>query len=270
MKCKDCKTVLVPGRKQCPNPKCKAWNVVEHATTLEDSTVLLTDAKLATVERIQTGLVDLVFGGGIARTSVNLLSGEPGAGKTTLCLMLCSVFSGIFNHESLYIANEQAAEELRATGERLELPYASKIRIVRAMGGVTYPIGDILNRYKPCITILDSLTKWAGEDPQLAVVLAQQLKEIAVVLNSPVIAIGQVNKNEEHAGLMALQHAVDMTAKFEILEGEHDEEGNLLTANQSPRRLQSTKNRFGPAPEEQFFLMTEKGLESITLAPIGD
>lgn len=256
---------------RCTNPKCRLWNFKPALGNIDDSTVLLGDTELTIVPRIMTGLVDHVFGGGITQTSVTLLGGEPGAGKTTLCLQLADIICGLFpGQECLYIANEQAAGEINGTAERLQLKHIrdpfKKIRIVKAMGGVTHDIGDLLIRYKPCLTILDSLTKWSGDNMALAVTIAQRLKDYAVALNSPVIAINQVNKGGEHAGLEQLQHAVDATMMFDILEGELDEQGNELPLSLSPRRLMSTKNRFGPAPEEQLFQMTAQGLVGVEYA----
>lgn len=261
-KCRECDWKLPPGMLQCKNPKCRTWNIGA-PLNVDDSTVLMSDVTSESIERIPTGLVDLVFGGGkgIARTSCNLLAGEPGAGKTTLSLQLCDVFTDYFpDKEALYIANEQSSDEITETGARLILRNRKRIRIVKAMGGVTHDIGDLLMHYKPCLTILDSITKWAGEDMVLAVLIAQRIKDYCVVLNSPAILVNQVTKGGDHSGLEKLQHAVDMTAMFDIIRGAVDEQGNPIPLNKSPRCLSSSKNRFGPAPEEQYFDMTENGL----------
>jgi DNA repair protein RadA/Sms len=229
------------------------WNVAA-TMSLDDSTVLLSDAKLAVVERIHTGLVDVCFGGGVARTSVNLIGGDPGAGKTTLCLQLCDFLSGKYNKESLYIANEQDAAELKTTAERLNLKNKHRIRIVKAMGGVSHDIGTLLLHYSPCATVLDSVTKWSGEDMNLAVIICQRLKDYTVRLNAPTFVVNQVNKGGEHAGLNKLQHAVDSTMLFEIW-GENPND---------PRRLHVRKNRFGAAPVSQYYEMTATGLLEIS------
>jgi DNA repair protein RadA/Sms len=260
-RCRDCQSPMMAGMKQCRNPKCRAWNV-SRPIQLDDSTVLLSEVKSSKVRRIPTGLVDAVFGSGIACTSVNLLAGEPGAGKTTLSLMLCNIVIAHYQRtrEALYIANEQAAEEIAETAERLQLENRDKIRIVKAMGGVTHDIGDLLIHYKPCFTILDSITKWAGEDMSLAVVIAQRIKDYAVKLECPCIIVNQVTKDGDHAGLKQLEHAVDMAAMFDILVDSLDENGEPIPPKLSPRRLWSSKNRFGVAPEEQIYMMTETGL----------
>jgi predicted ATP-dependent serine protease len=122
------------------------------------------------------------------------------------------------------------------------------------MGGVTHDIGTLLLHYAPCLTILDSVTKWSGEDMNEAVVICQRLKDYTVRLNSPTIVINQVTKSGDHSGLNKMQHAVDSTMLFEVL-GENPDD---------PRRLHVRKNRQGPAPVSQYFEMTPTGLQGIT------
>lgn len=256
---------------QCVNPKCRAWNVIESLpSNLDEYVQRLGTGKGQQVPRIKTGLVDLIFGGGsgLAVTSVNLLAGEPGAGKTTLCLQLCDILSTLLDKDSMYIANEQSKDEIEDTAERLKLDSRNRILIVKAMGGVNFSIGALLGHYKPCLVILDSITKWVGDDMELGVSICYQMKEISVQLKAPSIIINQVTKDGDHAGLKKMEHAVDFSGMFDILEGELDEEGHPVPKKDSPRRLSSTKNRFGPAPEEQFFKMTETGLVEVELAPL--
>lgn len=229
------------------------WSIAS-TVSIDDSTVLLSDAKLGKVERVMTKMVDHCFGGGVATTSVALLAGDPGAGKTTLCLMLSNFFAGFYQKETLYIANEQEDVELKDTAERLDLEHANKIRIVKAMGGVSHDIGTIILRFKPCLIVLDSVTKWSGEDPREAVVICQRLKDYSVKLKAPTIVINQVTKGGDHSGLNKMQHAVDATMMFEVW-GDNPED---------PRRLHVRKNRNGPAPVSQFFEMTAKGLLGIS------
>jgi DNA repair protein RadA/Sms len=233
---------------------------------MDDSVVSLDDASLQVVDRIKTGIVDACFGGeidpsgkvigrGIARTSVNLLGGDPGAGKTTLCLQLSDIFAEYYpNKRVLYIANEQHAPELKETAVRLGLKNKKRILIVKAMGGVTHDIGSLLLHYEPCLTILDSVTKWSGEDMNEAVTICQRLKDYTVRLNAPTIVINQVTKGGDHSGLNKMQHAVDSTLMFEIL-GQNPED---------PRRLHVRKNRNGLAPVSQYFEMVARGVFEIT------
>jgi predicted ATP-dependent serine protease len=153
----------------------------------------------------------------------------------------------------LYIANEQHESELKETAERLRLKHMSLIFVVKAMGGVSHDIGALLLRYEPCLTILDSVTKWSGEDMNEAVIICQRLKDYSVRLNAPTIVINQVTKSGDHSGLNKMQHAVDSTMMFEIL-GDNPED---------PRRLHVRKNRNGPAPVSQYYEMTALGLFEI-------
>jgi DNA repair protein RadA/Sms len=253
MKCIHCGSQLPENKFKCVNSKCRMWSIGS-AANLEDSTVLLSDAKLGKVERVPTGLVDYCFGGGVVTTSVALLAGDPGAGKTTLCLQLSDLFAGHYKKETLYIANEQEDIELKDTAERLHLKHADKIRIVKAMGGVSHDIGSIILHFKPCLIVLDSVTKWSGEDAREAVIICQRLKDYTVRIKAPSIVINQVTKGGEHAGLNKMQHAVDATMMFEVW-GENPED---------PRRLHVRKNRNGPAPVSQYFEMTALGLFGIS------
>lgn len=259
MKCFSCGQLIPEGKYRCPNPRCRMWNTAGVSRRFEDDTVLLSDAKLAMVERVKTGLVDVCFGGegsdvGIVRTSIALLGGDPGAGKTTLSLQLSDFFAGKFQQETLYIANEQDPTEIKSTGGRLKLKNMHLIRIVKAMGGVQTDIGTYLLHYKPCFIVLDSVTKWSGEDMNLAVTICQRLKDYTVRLNAPTLVVNQVTKGGEHAGLNKMQHAVDATMLFEVW-GENPND---------PRRLHVRKNRFGPAPVSQYYEMTALGLFEIT------
>lgn len=263
MKCRYCGRELEPGKSLCDNRKCGMWNMPTTSATIDSATVLLSDAELGQVNRIETGLVDEVFGGGIVDTSVNLLGGEPGAGKTTLCLQLCDVIAGMHRDaganrkEALFIANEQSDTEIKSTAERLELKHKDRIRIVKAMGGVPFDIGELILRYEPCFIVLDSVTKWSGEDAAEAVIICQRLKDYSVKLQAPSLVISQVVKSGDYAGRKEMQHAVDALFQFDIF-------GDADPQPDDPRRLETKKNRNGPAPVSQYFSMTSKGLVAMS------
>jgi DNA repair protein RadA/Sms len=239
MQCQYCRKPLsrVPGQYQCPH--CRMMNIPQ--TSAEDPEVSrLSDATSdKPVERIDVGFLNPIFGGGIAKTSVNMIAGQPGAGKTTLFLQTADFIltqNPTFT-DVLYIANEQSKEELmNVYATRLGIKNSHRILVYNAMGGLRRPIDEILSQYKPSLAILDSLTKLVGEDLVLGAEFTMLFKEHTARQAIPTLIVNQVNKSGDHAGLNKMLHAGDS-----ILHLECDE----VTGQ---RVLYSTKNRFGPAP----------------------
>jgi DNA repair protein RadA/Sms len=243
--CKLCQAQVPNDKSRCP--KCKHWHLPDKLASIDDEeTVLLSDARLSVVERYHTGMLDKVFGDGLARTSVSLVAGPPGAGKTTLFLQLADSIIDITNREAMFIANEQGPEEIRETARRIRIKHMDKIRIVKAMGGLRSDLGATIMRYQPGLMILDSLTKLTGDDPNLGLIVCERLKSYTVELKAPSLIVNQINKDGDHAGIMKLQHAVDATYFLE----KDDETGE--------RYFYSTKNRFGQSPLAVELYMTPK------------
>jgi predicted ATP-dependent serine protease len=233
-----------PGQMNCP--KCKMLNLPTDSVDGKPESVLLSEVKNSEpLKRIDVGFFNLIFGGGIAETSVNLIAGPPGAGKTSLFLMLCDlVLEQIPTGDVLYIANEQTDKELEMYARRLGIQRLNRIRILDAMGGFRRDLGTILLEHKPKLVILDSLTKMVSDDsPHDAVIIVQRLKEYSVVLKCPILIVNQVNKSGDHAGLNEVLHAGDSLLFLD----KDDYTGK--------RHLYSQKNRFGEAPINQFLWM---------------
>lgn len=217
-------------------------------------TVLLSEATLSETSRLNVGFLNEVFGGGLAITSVNLIAGPPGAGKTTLFLQLADIIADLFpNREILYVATEQKPGDIKTTAIRIRIKHLHQIRIVKAQGGLKRSLDELFNQFKPCLLIIDSLTSLVGEDLQLAVKVAAAVKSFTAALSDPcpALIVNQVNKNEDHAGLMKLQHEVD--ALFTLDYDKTDPSGE--------RFLFVTKNRFGMAPKGIVMVMTPENAE---------
>ncbi len=247
MLCCKCEYKIPANKFQCPS--CKAWNIGENlgSSGVEDESVLLRDIKSAENDRIKTGDWDFCWGGGVVRTSVTLLGGRPGAGKSTMLLQfLAAIHAHLGNErESMYIATEEALPEIKLRADRLGID--APIRLIPAMSGVAN-LGGILENRKPICIILDSLQGMIGEDEKMGVELLSVIKKFSVTLEAPSIIISHVNKQGDYAGLMTYQHAVDA-----LLTLSPDEETGLRT-------LEVVKNRNGRAFIQSFFEMTEKGL----------
>lgn len=242
MNCSQCDYKIPLGKAKCPS--CGHWNNGLDPSCPNDESILLSEVKSAEDNRIKTGDWDYCFGGGIVRTSVTLLGGEPGAGKSTMLLQLLAAVHTHTERESMYIATEEALPEIKLRADRLGIK--SPIRMVPAMSGVAN-IGIILETRKPIAIILDSLQGMIGVDDNAGVELLSTLKKFATTLEAPVIVISHVNKQGDYAGLMTYQHAVDA-----LMTLSSDEDGL--------RTLEVMKNRNGRAFIESNFEMTAEGL----------
>lgn len=250
--CRRCDHPFDVEKMQCPS--CKHMNVELSYNPTDDGTVLLSDASVQDVTRLQTGPWDKCWGHhftpqgkevfGIVNCSVTLLGGAPGAGKSTLALMLADTTAGATQRESLYISAEEHVEQIKARAKRLGLKNLHLIRI--ASIGQVQNLAPILEHYKPCSIIGDSVPKIAP-DMNDAVQFAETIKEWTDTLKAPAFLIDHVTKEEEFAGLQALQHAVDTTLLFTVYEDE-------------VRELRTVKNRNGPSGVKVLFEMTERGL----------
>jgi predicted ATP-dependent serine protease len=251
--CMYCKAPLSkkPGQMNCP--KCKMLNLPNSGPDAKPESILLSEVKnTEPLKRYDVGWLNPIFGGGLIETSVNLIAGSPGAGKTSLFLMLCDfVLDQIETGEALYIANEQSDKELEGYARRLGVQRLDRIRILNAMGGLQRNLGTILLEYKPKLIILDSLTKMiSGESPEEAVFFVETFKEYTIQLKAPTMIVNQINKGGDHAGLNRVLHAGDSVFFLD----KDDFTGK--------RHLYSTKNRFGQSPIDQFLYMMPEGTET--------
>jgi DNA repair protein RadA/Sms len=254
-KCSLCEAALNPNKIQCP--ACKYWNVTAleyspgSSKTKHPEYITLDKVNSSKLDRIMSGPWDYVFGGGLARTSCTIIGGAPGAGKSTLFIQMADAIANAIQKEVAYIATEESLEQIKERGERLELKNLKFIGMIPAMGGLPN-VADILNHHKPAAIFLDSVQGLAGNSEAIAVELCNIMKKTAVLRNAPVIISSHVNKSDEIAGLMALQHVVDATMTFFP-----DETG--------VRILEVEKNRNGRAFISTTFKMTEKGLVVLEL-----
>lgn len=254
IKCATCERPLLPGKRSCPH--CGAMSVnFESTQVYDEEVVILEDAEDETVIRLPTGIegVDKLFGGGIVYTSTNLIGGAPGAGKTTLELQISDFI--LENHPDrkvLIIASEQRPGEIKGFAKRIEMKHGKRVLIVKAMGGMRSSLYDTIRRYKPILTIIDSLNELVGHDLELSVQVAKGIRDLIGSLNfGPALLIGQVTKDFDIAGSEQLQHAVSATFVLDL-----DEVTEL-------REMCSLKNRNGRAPLSITLEMTEKGLVEV-------
>lgn len=219
--------------------------------------VRLGDATSADLVRVQTGPWDPVFGNGrpggdgLVETSVVLIGAVPGCGKSTLALQACDRVCRDTGKDALFIASEQLIEEIKVYADRLQLEHTKKIVMINTVGGLD-ELGNleaIAKHVMPGIIILDSLPGLCGDQHDIAVEMCEVLKkEVSAKVKAPSLIVDHVTKAHEMAGLMGLQHSVDVLAIMD-----RNDETQVRT-------IYTRKNRFGKAGERVYLQMTEKGL----------
>jgi predicted ATP-dependent serine protease len=257
-KCVRCDTELRAGKSLCH--VCKAFNAVtdEHSSVTcdeDDTSTSLAETESAEHKRLNVGEWNPIFGkeegkkGGIVTTSVNILAGTPGAGKSTGVISLIrSALKAHPNRVVMYLSGEELKSEVRSRADRLgctkdELERFRIIELIKDPGNIP----GIFNKWKPVIGIVDSIQGICGKDDAVAEQLCTDAKRsIAAPLECPMILISHVNKGAEVAGAMTLQHAVDGTFL-------------LMPIDDQLRQLEALKNRNGPT-RSIYFTMTEAGL----------
>lgn len=253
-------------------PECNAWNsmkevIVEDKKTSKGVTKAekrpikrLKDIVSTNSDRIVTSINEFnrVMGGGIVRDSITILTAKPGAGKSTLLLQVANDLAKI-GHKVLYASGEESESQIKSRADRITDKINPNVWVIsdNSMDNVL----ELVEEIDPDLIIIDSIQTFTLEDfpnsragsPTQTMECANQLVKIAKNPNRPraVILIGQMTKEDEIAGVRALEHLVDTVL---IIEGESGEE---------LRSLLTTKNRYGSTGEMGFFYITDKGMISI-------
>ena len=258
--CSACGDDFPKWNGQCPS--CREWgtlsefkvtnkrkrNVIQRESRSLDD-ILNTDSG----SRLSTGLneVDRVLGGGLLSGSLILLGGNPGVGKSTLALHICSGLK----RKSLYISAEESEEQVALRAKRLKVsPENLFFSGENDLDGIL----NHLERIQPEMLIIDSiqtimnssLDSLPGSPSQIRD-CGQRLLETAKHKNVAILIVGHVTKEGTIAGPKMLEHMVDT-----VLYMEGDD-------RYDHRMLRSAKNRFGATHEVGIFQMNESGLEEI-------
>lgn len=244
---------------------CGSWN------TLEETTISATAAKASssrTVKysklseissdeevRYNTGSAELnrVLGGGLVKGSLVLLSGDPGIGKSTLLLQICSFLGK--DYQVLYISGEESRRQIKLRAERLHVDTDNLSLIADTDCGA---IILAIQQHKPDIVIVDSIQTLQLEELSSSAGSLVQVREctnafmrLAKTEEIPIFIVGHVNKDGGIAGPKVLEHIVDTVLYFE---------GDKQL---SYRILRAEKNRFGSTNEIGVFQMSDSGLAEV-------
>jgi len=198
--------------------------------------------------RVKTGITwfdDAVGGEGFCPSSVMMLTGTPGAGKTTMLLQLAESITKA-GHICLYNTGEESLYQVRMVTERLGVKAGFIV-------GQDTQVQDLLahadmlrkaNPGKQVFVLQDSLQtlddgKWKdGTNSMTTVRATEMLTDWAKTHYGVVLFIGQVNKDGVFAGKNTILHAVDVKGHLYI-----DEDQKSPTWGE--RIFEITKNRWG-------------------------
>ena len=268
--CEKCEYKSPKWLGKCPS--CGGWNtfiedVIEFSPQsappkrksafgdFSANAVAYKDLTLPEFIRSETGLgeLDRVLGGGLVNSSVVLLSGEPGIGKSTLLLQISDSLGQ--SRKVLYISGEESYGQLKLRAQRLGIS-GDNLYILTETN--IENINGQIDKVKPDVIIVDSIQTIFTEKVASAPGSINQVKECALSFiekakgnGISVILVGHVNKEGSIAGPKLLEHMVDAVLYFE---GERQ---------QTYRIIRAIKNRYGPTNEIGVFEMTDNGLEQV-------
>ena len=268
-RCSSCGFESIKWLGKCPT--CNSWNTLEEVVVeLKSSEKRARQAsrqpikKLFEVvsnknDRIVTGIneFDRVMGGGIVKDSISIITARPGAGKSTLLLQISDAVAQN-GYKVIYASGEESESQIKNRADRILDKIHGNIWVLQETS--LDNVLDAVEEINPDMLIVDSIQTFTMEaslparagSPTQTMECANALLHIAKNEKKPraVILVGQMTKNDELAGLRALEHLVDTVL---IIEDDNDEELRILV---------SSKNRFGGI-ENGFFQMCEKGVISI-------
>ena len=265
--CRECGATSIKWLGKCQ--ECGSWNSFDEMlideskpkygniskSAIKNKAEKLSELKMPDYIRTGTGMAELdrVLGGGLVDSSVVLLSGEPGIGKSTLLLQICKQLSA--TRKVLYVSGEESGGQLKLRAERLGISCDNIFLLCETDLNVI--IGEC-ERIDPDVVIMDSIQTVSSHEISSAPGSIAQVREGAMTLinyaknsGSAVFLVGHVNKEGGISGPKLLEHMVDAVLYFE---GER---------TNSYRIIRAIKNRFGSTNEIGVFEMGDKGLREI-------
>ena len=260
--CSSCGDDFPKWNGQCPS--CKEWGTLSEfkilgkkknsKTEFRDYKPLNDILESEPGDRITTGITeaDRVLGGGLLPGSLLLLGGNPGVGKSTLALHICSEIK----NPVLYISAEESEEQVAIRAKRINVE--SSILHLSSENDLNGILTHI-ERIAPALVIIDSIQTILNSDldslpgsPSQIRDCGQKFLETSKQNNVIIIIVGHVTKEGTIAGPKMLEHMVDTVL---YLEGDDRYEHRIL---------RSAKNRFGATNEVGIFHMNEDGLNEVS------
>ena len=261
--CRECGYNSIKWLGKCP--ECGSWDSFDEELLKKESgrektralnrSERLSEMKIPNYIRTGTGMAELdrVLGGGLVNSSVVLLSGEPGIGKSTLLLQICSELGK--TRRVLYVSGEESKGQLKLRADRLHIDEEEVYLLTETD---TDAVLLECERLRPDVIIIDSIQTLSSEKFSSVPGSITQVREGALALigyakstDAAIFLVGHVNKEGGISGPKILEHMVDAVLYFE---GER---------TNSYRIIRAIKNRFGSTNEIGVFEMGDEGLREI-------
>ena len=262
--CSSCKYNAIKWLGCCP--ECNNWQTFQE---LKDSNLLLSKSKkkqpvslvkLNSIknivkQRMLSGFSewDRVVGNGIMPSSLLVLTGDPGIGKSTLLLQISSNLAK--NYTVFYFSSEESLHQVKNRAQRLKCDNNNLLFSDQAN---LESIIETTKKQKPDLLIIDSIQNCYTKEGKTIPGSISQLRESAFLLmrlakenDIATIVSGHITKDGNIAGPKTLEHMVDGVF---YLQGED---------KWQTRVLRSVKNRFGTINELGFFQMSQNGLQEM-------
>lgn len=270
--CQNCASHFSKWTGRCPS--CGEWNTLVEEPVIPEKTLknalargansgkVLPAVAINTIEtgaeamRLSTSFKDLnlVLGGGFLPGSVSLLAGQPGMGKSTLLMQICS-FIAEKAHKVLYVSGEESARQVKLRALRLG---AKSANLHFVASNSANDIATTISGGAYDFVVVDSIQTLSLKELSTAPGTVSQVSNSGNLLiraakasGTAVVMVGHVTKDGTLAGPKVLEHLVDVVLQFE-----GDRYGGFKT-------LRAVKNRFGATSELAIFTMSDKGLEEV-------
>ncbi len=262
--CSECGAVTPGWLGRCPS--CGKFGTIneeieETVTVTEKSSrkptyekpVPLSEVEHEQLTRIDSGIDELntVLGGGIVPSSLVLIGGDPGIGKSTVMTQVACTLSE--KYKVLYASAEESRAQVKMRCNRLgeksdKLMLINETcldNIIEEAENYDFLIVDSIQA-----VYLSDLSGSSGTVGQVKE-CASRLMRFAKSTKTTVFIVGHVTKEGAIAGPKVLEHIMDTVLYFE---GQPQDNYKLLRA---------VKNRFGSAQEVGVFEMREDGIHGV-------
>ena len=239
--CSECGYKSTKWFGQCPS--CQEWGTLGEVEVVSSSKKMasrvgsvsssfkkLNDVTTGDNKRIVThnNEFNRVMGGGIIKDSVSIITSPPGGGKSTLALGISNDVA-LQGMRVLYASGEESESQIKDRANRIFDKISDNIWIVA--DNCLDNVIDAVNTVDPDLIVIDSIQTFFLEEflpsragnPTQTMECAGSLVNIAKNKSKKraVIIIGQMNKNDELAGLRSLEHLVDTVL---VMDGDSDGE----------------------------------------------